>query len=397
MLVVFSRNWIDDKLCQEQVGRYFDQFQNPRLEYRRRMIFVRKDHVNREILVGIHYRDFANCTVGSPAWTTNILALADYIKRLIQAFEPGAPSIHSPAASSAEPSAASSAEPSAASSAEPAQSFQVDAAVFCPPRVLTKSTFLVQVHIYQTGAAAEAVIQAHEVDAQAVRRGSYAFPLDILPGTRVDVRLEMPDLEITEPDAVILWRGRITSAQFEVVVPSTKLGNTIGRVRFAVAGIPAGTLRFTVEVVAQDASAEPAACRVNAVRYHRAFASYSSEDRGEVLRRVQAFRIAGLSVFQDILELDPGERWERALYLEIDLCDVFLLFWSRAAAASEWVAKEIDYALNRKRGDDERPPAIQPVPIEGPPPIPPPAALRHLHFNDALLAHIKAASAQNSS
>lgn len=93
---------------------------------------------------------------------------------------------------------------------------------------------------------------------------------------------------------------------------------------------------------------------------------------GKCLRRVQAFRIAGISVFQDVLDLDPGQRWERALYREIDLCDVFLLFWSRAAAASEWVAKEIDYALNRKRGDDERPPAIQPVPIEGPPPTPPP-------------------------
>ena len=114
---------------------------------------------------------------------------------------------------------------------------------------------------------------------------------------------------------------------------------------------------------------------------------------GKCLRRVQAFRIAGISVFQDVLDLDPGQRWERALYREIDLCDVFLLFWSRAAAASEWVAKEIDYALNRKRGDDERPPAIQPVPIEGPPPTPPPAALRHVHFNDALLTHIKAASA----
>jgi hypothetical protein len=273
----------------------------------------------------------------------------------------------------------------------------VDAAVFCPPRVKTKSTFLVQVYLYQPPAADEAAMQAHEADTQAVRRGTYSLPLDIPRGTHVAIHLEMEDFEIAEPDAVLVWRGRITSAQFEVVVPTTKLGNTIGRVRFAVSGIPAGTLRSIVEVVAQYATAKPTWCEANAVRYHRAFASYSSEDRGEVLRRVQAFRIAGLSVFQDILELEPGQRWERALYHEIDLCDVFLLFWSRAAAASEWVAKEIDFALNRKGGDDERPPIIEPVPIEGPPPVPPPARLRHRHFNDALLAHIKATSTQDLS
>ena len=49
-------------------------------------------------------------------------------------------------------------------------------------------------------------------------------------------------------------------------------------------------------------------------------------DRPEVLRRVQAFRIAGLSVLQDTLDLDPGERWEQELYRQIDTCDVFLLF-----------------------------------------------------------------------
>ena len=132
---------------------------------------------------------------------------------------------------------------------------------------------------------------------------------------------------------------------------------------------------------------------IEAIRYRRAFVSYSSQDRAEVLRRVQAFRIAGLSVLQDVLDLKPGERWERALYHEIDVCDVFLLFWSHAAAASEWVAKEIAYALALKAGSDDRPPAIQPVPIEGPPVPPPPETLRHLHFNDALLAQIQTATA----
>lgn len=269
----------------------------------------------------------------------------------------------------------------------------VDTAVFCPPRVARDCVFLVQVFLYLPRDAAKVDRQAWQADEAAERRGTYSLPLDVPPGTRVDLHLEMPGLSVPEPDAALVWRGGTTAAQFEVEVPADAVkSQVVGRVRMAVAGVPAGTLRFLVGLTAAG-SPMGAACahEVRARRYRRGFASYSSQDRAEVLRRVQAFRIAGVSVFQDILTLDPGERWERALFREIDQCDVFLLFWSRAAAASEWVGKEIDYALARKQGDEERPPDIQPVPIEGPPIVPPPEQLKGLHFNDALLAHIRAA------
>jgi hypothetical protein len=271
----------------------------------------------------------------------------------------------------------------------------VDTAVFCPPAVARDSVFLVQVFAYPPDAAAKVDAQARQVDAASERRGTYSLPLDVPLGTRLDLHLEMPALTVAEPDAVLVWRGSPTAAQFEVAVPKEAAGaQSIGRVRIAVAGVPAGTLRFQVALTAAGTPPGVADARELWIRrYRHAFVSYSSKDRPEVLRRVQAFRIAGLSVFQDILDLDPGERWEKALYREIDRCDVFLLFWSKEAAASEWVGREIDYALARKQGDDERPPDIQPVPIEGPPIVPPPASLKNLHFNDALLAQIYAADA----
>jgi hypothetical protein len=39
----------------------------------------------------------------------------------------------------------------------------------------------------------------------------------------------------------------------------------------------------------------------------------------------------------------------------------------------------------KKGGVDEAPPEIVPVPIEGPPPVPPPEELAHLHFNHRML------------
>ena len=95
--------------------------------------------------------------------------------------------------------------------------------------------------------------------------------------------------------------------------------------------------------------------------------------------------LAGTEFFQDLLSLEPGERWERALYREIDKSDVFYLFWSSAAKQSEWVMKEVDYAIKRKGNDDFAPPAIVPVIIEGPPPVAPPPELAHLHFNHHII------------
>jgi hypothetical protein len=270
----------------------------------------------------------------------------------------------------------------------------VDAAVYSPPKVARGSVFMVQVFLYSPSSVTIIQSEAHRRDPTALHLGGYSLPIDVPRGTRIHLHLEMPTLGIDEPDAVLVWRGAPTAAQFEVAVPADAVTpNVVGRVRFAIEGVPIGTMRFLVTLAASGTPVAPVtSIPSQSARYRRAFVSYSSEDRLQVLLRVQAFKIAGMTVFQDILDLDPGERWEKALYREIESCDVFLLFWSKAARDSEWVNKEIDYALARQAGNPDNPPAIQPVPIEGPPVVPPPPSLRGLHFNDALLAQIAAAS-----
>jgi len=58
-------------------------------------------------------------------------------------------------------------------------------------------------------------------------------------------------------------------------------------------------------------------------------------DRDKVLTRVQMLTAVGIRYFQDVLNLDPGDRWERQIYRRIDECDLFLRFWSSAARESE--------------------------------------------------------------
>ena len=95
--------------------------------------------------------------------------------------------------------------------------------------------------------------------------------------------------------------------------------------------------------------------------------------------------VAGLRTFQDILDLEPGEVWSERIEQAIREADVFLLFWSKRAKGSEWVRREVDFALACRRGDELSPPEIRPVIIEGPPVVPPWDDLAHLHFDDRVL------------
>jgi hypothetical protein len=100
------------------------------------------------------------------------------------------------------------------------------------------------------------------------------------------------------------------------------------------------------------------------------------------LKRTDILRAIGAEFFLDLLSLRPGQRWERRLYAEIDRCDVFVLFWSSNAKRSKWVRIETERALARQGNDENAPPAIVPIMLEGPPPPEPPDHWKAIHFDD---------------
>ena len=96
-----------------------------------------------------------------------------------------------------------------------------------------------------------------------------------------------------------------------------------------------------------------------------------------MLKRAEALLAAKLEVFQDVLRLRAGQQWEKEIYREIDGCDLFLLFWSRAAQTSEWVEREARYALRRQRRTLDGVPDIVPINLET---VDPPEYLKHIQF-----------------
>lgn len=264
----------------------------------------------------------------------------------------------------------------------------VSCTVFSPPRVAAGATFLVQVFAHLPEEAERAAGLAREAVKDAEKLGSKTLESEVGRGTKLRFDLSLPGLSVDEPGQDLIWRGRPEAVQFGVAVaPTHTPGNVIGTVRVSQGGVPFGHVKFQLTVAAPGAAApapQPQPTR-DWVRYKKAFVSYASKDRDEVLKRAQVLaRLTG-EVFVDFITLEPGERWERGLYKHIDESDVFFLFWSTNAKRSRWVMKEVDYALARKGADEAAPPEIIPMVIEGPPPVEPPRRLSHLHFDDMFL------------
>jgi hypothetical protein len=245
----------------------------------------------------------------------------------------------------------------------------------------------VQVFVHAPHASEDALRIAQEYDDVAERLGKTGLWSRIAHDTQIAFRLTAPGLDIEDPVQTMIWRGAPESVSFVVNVPPDHHDKPVfGTVLVVANSVPIGHIRFKLSVRRHGQHSDRTEdLGDHAKRYELAFISYASRDRTKVLKRVQMLRECGLRYFQDVLDLEPGQRWAKELYKHIDECDLFLLFWSSAAKASEWVLKEAEYAVNRQKGDPDAPPAIHPVIIEGPPIVPPPPLLQHLHFNDPLI------------
>ncbi len=282
---------------------------------------------------------------------------------------------------------------------------ELQCSVYAPHECLPGEGFLVQAFAHLKEHAPQLEALAKEADRGASRRGAEKLGA-VARGQELLFHLDMPGLKVDDPTQSVVWNGEIESAQFGVTTPEDFRPRRINcKLTVSVKEFPIGHVRFVFEVVAAPRPADENAAKDEEgegaglgpggafVRYRKGFVSYASEDLPEVLARVQVMRLLGIEFFHALLSLKPGERWERALYKHIDESDVFFLFWSAAANKSEWVEKEVRYALARKGADDERPPEILPVILEGPPDVPPPSYLDERHFNDPLALLIRAAAA----
>lgn len=254
--------------------------------------------------------------------------------------------------------------------------------VTSPPDVSPGECFVVDVWAHLHDQQKEVLRRARNAVSggriQAKSKGSF----EVDRGSVLLVELGVKGLLVDEPCDFILWKGTIANATFPVTVPDDAVpGTRSGSARISLRGMQIGRLDFVIRVGPVPSNAQR--LHTEEVWFKRAFASYASGDRDEVLARVHGMQKAApqMSVFMDVLSLRSGDEWEQEILRLIPEHDIFYLFWSAHARDSKHVEKEWRCALET-RGLD----FIDPVPLVSPEQVPPPSELASKHFNDWTLA-----------
>ncbi len=197
-------------------------------------------------------------------------------------------------------------------------------------------------------------------------------------GSRFRVRVTSPHLILSPEEQEFVWNADSSVLDFGVRVPPKARGlRTSLQFEVFLDTARVALLRHDLSVAFWRRKAGKRRVRLRRAP-RTAFASFASTDRNRVLDRIASLRLAaGLDVFMDCLSLRPGEKWKQALRTEIKQRELFLLFWSQSAQASQWVEWEWRTALRVKKLE-----AIQPHPLDPVSVAPPPKELAMLHFGD---------------
>ena len=201
-------------------------------------------------------------------------------------------------------------------------------------------------------------------------------------GQQFRITLQSPDIQLDCETQQLRWNGKFAAADFEVYLPENYDRRQL-RLRGRVYSDNA--VLTDLKLILQIGAEQPQSVVCEKVRLRSAFISYASADRAKVVARIQGIQLAcpDMDLFFDAESLRRGEHWESRLYQEIAQRDLFYLFWSQNAAASDWVQKELRYAMAQKTAD-----YIEPIPLEGPESCPPPQCLMDKHFNDWTLRYL---------
>jgi hypothetical protein len=237
-----------------------------------------------------------------------------------------------------------------------------------PATVQPASWFILDVWAHLWQERDEVVRRAREAAGKQEIAVKDKGPVLVPAGCVLSVRLGIEGMEVETAEDTIVWQGEAANASFVVSVPEDAAeGPRRGEATIWANGCLRMTIHFQLRV-AQSAS-EVALLQHEERRLRKAFASYASRDRDEVLKRVQGMRKAapGMEVVVDVAKLRSGEDWQTRLREEILSSDVLYLFWSRAARRSRNVRWEWQCGL-RERGKE----FIDPVPLVPPEEAPPP-------------------------
>lgn len=249
-----------------------------------------------------------------------------------------------------------------------------------PQNINPGEYFTVKIMMYREDDYARADRETAAVADQVKAASSGVFQAS--RGQNFRIVLQSPDIDLDAGDEILVWNGVFAAADFEVYLPD---GYDRKQLRLRGRVYSGDAVLTDLKLILQVSAPAPQQVVCEKVRMQTAFISYASADRAKVVARLQGIMLArpDMDLFFDVESLRRGEAWEPRLYKEISQRDLFYLFWSHNAAASEWVRKELEYAVTQKTVE-----FIEPIPLEQPDVCPPPEILMCKHFNDWTLRYL---------
>lgn len=268
-----------------------------------------------------------------------------------------------------------------------AEAAPADATAFAPKKLRRGTPELVRISIHQPQDL-KAVIKAARKADPTTAPSPQGMPLGKIElGAHVGVSLEVRGAECDGALQRREWRGDPLDFSYALEA-DVGVKQVVIMARVFVDDAQIGTLAFTRPVSGPSKKPASDGDPARLKRFKRVFLSYSSQDRETVAQIATAYQMAGVEHFFDRTSLKPGEEWSPRLLREIDRSDLFHLCWSKAASSSEWVEKEAEHALTRRRRSNGKTPAITVQMLDGPPWAPHPKHLDAINFDDFVRAAI---------
>lgn len=270
---------------------------------------------------------------------------------------------------------------------DPVETAPADATAFAPKKLRRGSPELVRVVIHQPQDLQAVIKEARKIDPRTDAAPSGMKVGDVPLGSSVGVSLEVRGATCDGGIQRRTWRGEPLDFNFSAEADG-EVKQTVFLARVFIDDAQIGVLAFTRPVGGPKKDAASTGEKVRLKRHKRVFLSYSSKDRETVSAIATAYEAAGVQHFFDRTSLKSGEEWSPRLRQEIDKADLFHLCWSKSAAESEWVEKEAEHALTRRRRSNGKKPEITVQMLDGPPWAKHPPHLDSINFDDFVRAAI---------
>lgn len=223
---------------------------------------------------------------------------------------------------------------------------EVYSSIFAPAEVKRKSHLQIQVYLHLYEESEKVKSLAQESDKNAERRDYIPLSLKLKKGDKVDVEFNIyGETRLASERKSIIWQGSFTKCSFNYFVPKDiDVDELSCEANLFVNGAMIGEMRFLTQIVDVPRNLNP---EILSHRFNKIFISYAHQDAQQIKLLALAYKAQGVDYFYDRDSLAPGDVYEEKIFDYIDSSDLFVLCWSKNAAASDYVAKEKGRALLR--------------------------------------------------